>query len=91
MVLRVIQINYWPNLKDKMTCFIGDLQTNTFVNDVLKQVKPDVIYHLAGQAFVPTAWSNPWETIQLNTLPQLNLLKGLIDLGIQARFFKRDF
>ncbi len=75
-----------PELKDVTTCFVGDLQSEVFVKDVLQHVKPDAIYHLAGQPFVPTAWSNPWETIQLNVLPQLNLLKGLVELELETRF-----
>lgn len=75
-----------PTLKGRLDCFVGDLLSEEFVLDILRQVRPDHIYHLAGQPFVPAAWSQPWRTIQLNALPQLNLLKGLIDLGIEARF-----
>jgi len=75
-----------PALKGRLTCFVGDLLAEDFVVDVLRQIRPDHIYHLAGQPFVPTAWSQPWQTIQLNARPQLNLLKGLIDLKIDARF-----
>ena len=73
-------------LHARVTCFNGDLESATFVKDVLNQVKPSEIYHLAGQAFVPTAWSDPWQTFRTNVLPQLNLLQGLIDLGLPARF-----
>lgn len=75
-----------PELKDRVALFVGDLQSPEYVTDTLKQVRPDAIYHLAGQPFVPTAWSNPWQTIQLNVLPQLNLIKGLIELEMNPRF-----
>lgn len=75
-----------PQLQDRVTLFVGDLQSEAFVLETLQQIQPDVIYHLAGQPFVPTAWSKPWETIQLNVLPQLNLIKGLIELGQNPRF-----
>jgi len=75
-----------PALRGRLTCLVGDLLSEDYVLDLLKQVRPDHIYHLAGQPFVPTAWSQPWRTIQLNAQPQLNLLKGLIDIGMNARF-----
>lgn len=75
-----------PALQEQVTCFTGDLESATFVSEVLSRVKPQAIYHLAGQAFVPTAWSQPWQTFRTNVLPQLNLLKGLVDLGLKARF-----
>ncbi len=71
-----------PQLRDRVTYLQGDLLSGDYVRDMLTQVKPDVIVHLAGQPFVPTAWSNPWGTIELNVLPQLHMLKGLIDLGL---------
>jgi GDP-4-dehydro-6-deoxy-D-mannose reductase len=75
-----------PDLQESVTCFVGDLQSEAFVREVLREVRPDVIYHLAGQAFVPTAWSGPWETFQNNVLPQFHLFKGVIELDLHPRF-----
>ena len=75
-----------PGLQGQLTCYVGDLESESFVYHVLKEVQPQVIYHLAGQAFVPTAWSHPWQTFQTNVLPQLNLFKSLIDLNLRPRF-----
>jgi len=66
--------------------FVGDLLSEDFVKDVLQQVKPEAIYHLAGQASVSSAWTKPWQTLQLNVRPQLNLFKGIIALGLETRF-----
>lgn len=75
-----------PSLQSKVTCFTGNLLSEAFVSEVLTETKPDVIYHLAGQAFVPQAWAAPWETIKLNVLPQLHLFKGLVALNLRPRF-----
>ncbi|RME43990.1 MAG: SDR family oxidoreductase, partial [Caldilineae bacterium] len=75
-----------PPLHERVTCLHGDLRSAAFVREVLAQVRPDVIYHLAGQAFVPEAWSKPWETVEANVRPQLNLFQAMIDLGLAARF-----
>ncbi len=52
---------------------------------ILAEVKPEAIYHLAGQAFVPTSWSSPWETFENNVLPQLNILQAMLAQGSKAR------
>ncbi len=66
--------------------FVGNLLDEAFVKDVLAQVRPDAIYHLAGQASVSSAWTQPWRTFELNVHPQLNLFKGMVELGLKTRF-----
>ena len=44
-----------PALQSRVSCFQGDLQNGKFVEDVIATIRPDVIFHLAGQPFVPTA------------------------------------
>jgi GDP-4-dehydro-6-deoxy-D-mannose reductase len=52
------------------------------VNDALNQVKPHRIYHLAGQAFVPASWVDPWDTLSTNIRSQLNILQGCLQCGL---------
>ena len=73
-------------LRRRVTCLRGDLQDTACVKQVLTDTEPDVLYHLAGQPFVPTAWANPWETIRLNVLPQLNLLQEIVAQKRRVRF-----
>jgi GDPmannose 4,6-dehydratase len=47
------------------------------LNDVLKSVKPDQIYHLAGESFVADSFIHPATTIQANTMGTLNLLEAI--------------
>lgn len=73
------------HLTQKVETVIKDLQDMQVVNDLLEDVKPDAIYHLAGQAFVPTAWNDPWDTIENNIRPQLNILQAMIKQKSRAR------
>ena len=50
-----------------------------------KTVKPEVIFHLAAQAFVPRSFEYPWETLQNNILAQLNLLEACLSVDIKPR------
>lgn len=51
----------------------------------LQEVRPDHIYHLAAQSFVPESFDNPWETLGNNIQSQLNLLHGMVKLDLPAR------
>jgi GDP-4-dehydro-6-deoxy-D-mannose reductase len=44
--------------------------------DVLHQLQPDVIYHLAGWSDVSGSWNNPVETFQVNAAGTLSVLEG---------------
>ena len=45
---------------------------------LLAEVRPDAIVHLAAQSHVPTAYRDPWGTLQNNILGQLNLLEACV-------------
>ncbi|RMF04296.1 MAG: SDR family oxidoreductase [Chloroflexi bacterium] len=73
------------HLTKKVEPVIKDLQDYNTVENLLAEVQPDAIYHLAGQAFVPTAWANPWDTFENNVRPQLHILQAMIKLNLKAR------
>ncbi|WP_339545401.1 GDP-mannose 4,6-dehydratase [Pseudomonas sp. RA_35y_Pfl2_P32] len=47
---------------------------------------PDAVIHLAGQTFVPEAFRNPANTLQVNLLGTLNLLQALKARGFSGTF-----
>lgn len=58
-------------------CFQGDIRDREVVAKNLKEVQPDIVIHLAAQAFVPIAIENPWETEEINVGGTLNLIEIL--------------
>jgi GDP-4-dehydro-6-deoxy-D-mannose reductase len=64
---------------------IADLQHPAIIEQLLNEVQPDALYHLAGQAFVPTSWSDPWDTLANNIRPQLNILQAMVNQKSSAR------
>jgi GDP-4-dehydro-6-deoxy-D-mannose reductase len=52
---------------------------------LVEQVKPDAIYHLAGQAFVPRSFENPWETLEINIRAQLNIIQACLAFDLRPR------
>lgn len=62
-----------------------DLRDFNAVRNLLETCKPDHIYHLAAQAFVPRSFEDPWETLDNNIRSQLNLILACLELDIQPR------
>jgi GDP-4-dehydro-6-deoxy-D-mannose reductase len=68
-------------LDRRVTCIELDLRDRTAVRAMLEQVAPEVIFHLAGQAFPPISWDDPWDTLENNIRAEVNVLDGLVKLG----------
>jgi GDP-4-dehydro-6-deoxy-D-mannose reductase len=62
-----------------------DLKDAAQVRSLLSDLKPDRIYHLAAQAFVPRSFEEPWETLENNILAQLNLIQESLKLELRPR------
>ncbi len=63
----------------------GDLTQAAFTERVLAEAQPDHVYHLAGQAFAPVSWQDPWTTMEINLRAQVNLLQTLARAQSSAR------
>ena len=62
-----------------------DLRDASSVRDVLDEERPDWIFHLAAQSFVPTSWTAPTESLVTNIIGQLNIFEAVKKLGIKPR------
>ncbi|MCS7178119.1 MAG: GDP-mannose 4,6-dehydratase [Anaerolineae bacterium] len=62
-----------------------DLRDGARVAELMADFRPDVVFHLAAQSYVPTSFSDPWETLENNLRAQLNVLEGVRQAGLSAR------
>lgn len=62
-----------------------DLRDPAAVEDMLAAVKPDHIFHLAGQAYVPRSFEDPWDTLETNIRGTLNVLQAVRALKLATR------
>lgn len=62
-----------------------DLRNREATLDLLETHDPDYIIHLAAQSHVPTAYQDPWGTLENNILGQLHLLEGCVKLDLKPR------
>jgi GDP-4-dehydro-6-deoxy-D-mannose reductase len=70
---------------DRITLVECDLRDASSTRDTLERMRPDWIFHLAAQSFVPTSWSAPTESLTTNVLGQLNLFEAVRRIGLQCR------
>lgn len=54
-----------------------DLRDPAAIQGVLAEVRPDYIFHLAAQSFVPASWRAPSETLMTNILGQTNIFEAV--------------
>ncbi|MEI6179435.1 MAG: GDP-mannose 4,6-dehydratase [Chloroflexales bacterium] len=74
-----------PALAAHITEIAADLNDAEATTQAIATVRPTVIYHLAGQAFVPESFRDPAATLSANTLGALHIFRSLIALGSSAR------
>ena len=69
-------------IRDRIRLVECDLMDATAVDQAVQKVRPDLIFHLAAQSFVPTSWLAPAETLMNNILGELNLFEAVRRAGI---------
>src|SRR4030043_2459559 len=60
----------------------GDVRDISSIAIALDQAKPDAIFHLAAQSFIPRSFSCPGETMEINCLGTANLLEAVRSKGL---------
>lgn len=73
------------HLYDKITLHECDLRDAGSTRDVIEHVRPEYIFHLAAQSFVPTSWRAPSESLTTNVLGQLHVFEAVRKLGLKCR------
>ena len=71
-----------PELGKRIHLIETDLRDYSSVRSCLEQARPDYIFHLAAQSFVPTSWSAPAETLNTNIVGQTNIFEAIRHLGL---------
>jgi CDP-glucose 4,6-dehydratase len=64
-------------LEGKIQHYLIDIRNFDVLNKIIKQEKPDFIFHLAAQAIVSTSYLEPLETISSNVMGTTHILESL--------------
>ncbi len=68
-------------LGPRLEVHIGNLMETDRLREIIERVQPDWIFHLAAQAFVPTAFADPTGTLVNNIIGQVNLFQAVLATG----------
>ncbi len=60
-----------------------ELKDSVSVMQLVERIRPERIYHLAAQSFVPTSWNSPQDTMVNNIIAELNLFEAVRKQGLQ--------
>jgi GDPmannose 4,6-dehydratase len=70
-------VNEINKVESRIKLHYGDLNDFGSLVTILKQVKPDYIFHLAAQSFPKTSFDAPIDTLQTNVLGTCGLLEAI--------------
>jgi len=71
-------------IENEVVLIEGDVRDISSIAFALDQSKPDVVFHLAAQSFIPRSFCSPNETMEINCLGTANLLEAIRNKGLDA-------
>jgi GDPmannose 4,6-dehydratase len=76
------------HIQDDVTLIQGDLHDQSSLVDVVETYRPDEVYNLAAQSFVPTSWNQPVLTGEVTGLGVTRLLEAVRLVNPKTRFYQ---
>lgn len=68
-------------LKDRITHYQEDIRNYSAIKNIISNVKPDYLFHLAAQPIVVTSYMNPVDTISSNVIGTTHILEALRNIN----------
>jgi GDPmannose 4,6-dehydratase len=76
------------HFQDRITLVSGDLLDQGSLVNVLREHRPDELYNLAAQSFVPTSWKQPVFTGNVTALGVTRMLEAVRTADENIRFYQ---
>jgi GDPmannose 4,6-dehydratase len=84
----VVTFERIQHIQDQVEIIQGDLHDQSSLMDLMEQYKPDEIYNLAAQSFVPTSWNQPVLTGEVTGLGVTRMLEAVRLISPKTRFYQ---
>ncbi len=90
MVRRTSTINFdrIRHIQDRVEIAQGDLLDQTSLTNILQEYRPDEVYNLAAQSFVPTSFTQPVLTGEFTALGVTRVLEAIRTVDPTIRFYQ---
>ncbi len=76
------------HIRDRLKFVQADLLDQLSIIKAVEEAKPDEIYNLAAQSFVPTSWSQPVLTGEFDALGVTKMLEAIRHVDPKIRFYQ---
>ncbi|MEO9170369.1 MAG: GDP-mannose 4,6-dehydratase [Candidatus Baltobacteraceae bacterium] len=76
------------HIVDDIEFVSGDLLDQTSITSIVNDVRPDEIYNLAAQSFVPASWAQPVLTGEFTALGATRVLEAVRAVDTKIRFYQ---
>ncbi len=90
MVRRTSTINFdrIRHIQDRIEIAQGDLLDQTSLTNILQEYRPEEVYNLAAQSFVPTSFTQPVLTGEFTALGVTRVLEAIRTVDPAIRFYQ---
>lgn len=90
MVRRTSTLNFSriQHIQDSLTLVSGDLLDQVSLITILQEHRPEEVYNLAAQSFVPTSWKQPVFTGDVTALGVTRMLEAIRTVDDTIRFYQ---
>jgi GDPmannose 4,6-dehydratase len=75
-------------IRQRIKFIEADLTDQTSLDRAVQQTKPDEVYNLAGQTFVPVSWNQPILTMETTGMGALRMLEAMRRHAPAAKFLQ---
>jgi GDP-4-dehydro-6-deoxy-D-mannose reductase len=83
------------HIRNELHLIEGDLLDLNSLQRAMMDVRPDYVFHLAAQSFVPASWTSPAATLEINVVGSCNLFEAIraakIDPAIQIACSSEEY
>ncbi len=76
------------HIKDKINLVQADLLDQLSIIEIIQDIRPDEIYNLAAQSFVPTSWVQPVLTGEFTALGVTRMLEAIRLVDKRIKFYQ---
>ena len=90
MVRRTSTVNFdrIKHIQDDIEVVQGDLLDQSSLIEILREYRPQEVYNLAAQSFVPTSWKQPVLTGEFTALGVTRILEAVRNVDPAIRFYQ---
>ena len=76
------------HIKDKLLLIQADLFDQGSLLDMIEDIRPNEVYNLAAQSFVPTSWTQPVLTGEYDAIGVTKLLEAIRKVDTKIKFYQ---